>query len=379
MKLELTADQQAFQEEVRKFAQKELAPKAAYHDKTQEFPVESLKKMAEMGLLGMSVPAEYDGAGVDSVTYAVVILEISKADASCGVIVAVQNSLVALPLYKWGTEEQKQKFLKPLAAGLRIGAYCLTEPNVGSDPGDMETTAVMEGDHYILNGTKTFITSAQKAETFVVFAATDRKAGNKGISCFVVDRETPGLSVGPKEDMLGVRASGTAAVTFENCKIPVGNRLGQEGGGFRIAMEALDCGRIGIAAQAIGIAEAAFEASLQYSRERKQFGQPIGDFQMIQAMLVKMATEIEASRLLLYLAAYKKDKGERYSKESSMAKLFASKMAVENTINAVQIFGGYGYTKDYPVERHMRDSKVTEIYEGTSQIQNLVIAKAIAK
>lgn len=377
MNFDLSEDHLMIQEMARKFAAQEVAPKAAYYDRTTEFPYETIKKMAELNLLAIQTPEKYGGAELDSICYAIVIEELSKACASTGVIAAVHNTLVQLPIYSWGTEEQKKQYLPRLAKGEIIGAYALSESQSGSDAGSLQTTAKKEGDCYILNGSKVFITNAIAAGLFIVYATLNKDQGAKGITAFILEKEFSGFKVGRHEEMMGVRASGTCELIMENCKVPSANRLGEEGSGFKIALATLDSGRISIGAQAVGIAQAALDASLKYSKERSQFGQPIASFQLIQEKLVQMALDIDAARLLIYRASYLKDKGVPFAKEASMAKLFASKMAVQAGIEAVQIFGGYGYTKEYPVERHMRDAKITEIYEGTSEVQKMVIARKL--
>jgi butyryl-CoA dehydrogenase len=335
--------------------------------------------MAELGFLGLTAPEEYGGAGMDTVSYCIAIEEISKACAATAIVMAVQNSLVNYILLKFGTDEQKDKYLRPLATGQKIGAFALTEPGAGTDAAAQQTTAVLQGDHYVINGTKHFITNGGFADIVLLFAMTDKSKGHRGISCFIVEKGTPGFSTGKHEHKMGIRASDTCELIFEDCKVPVANRLGQEGEGFKIAMMALDAGRIGVGAQAVGIAQAALEKAIAHAKTRVQFGQPIAQFQAIQFMLADMATQIEAARLLVYNAALKKDAGERFSKEASMAKLFASEVAGFVTTKAVQIHGGYGYMKEYPVERYFRDAKITEIYEGTSEVQRMVIASNLLK
>ncbi|MEO0076086.1 MAG: acyl-CoA dehydrogenase [candidate division WOR-3 bacterium] len=376
MNFELTENQKLIQETMRTFAKDVLEPKAQEIDKTGEFPIDSIKKLAELGILGMIVPEEYGGAGLDFLSLAVAIEEISKACGSTGVITAVHNSLVCYPILNWGNESQKKKYLPDLASGKKLGAFALTEPNAGSDPASLESTAKLSGDFYVLNGTKRFITNAGKADVFIVIASTDKTKGYKGISAFIVDRDSPGFSLGKHEDLMGLRATANCELIFEDCRVPKENILGDEGQGFKIALSLLDVSRIDIGAQAVGIAQGALEKSIQYAKERRQFGRPICEFEMIQAKLAEMAMKIQAGRLLTYYAAFLKDRGvERFSKESSIAKLFASTIAVEVTREAVQIFGGYGYTKDYPVERYYREAKCLEIYEGTSEIQKIVIAR----
>ncbi len=378
MNLSLTEDQKMVQSMAREFALKELEPKAAEIDASGEFPSDSIKKMAKLGLLSMVVPEKYGGAEFDFVSLAVAIEEISRACGSTGVITAVHNSLACWPIVNWGTDALKEKYLPRMATGELLGAFGLTEPNCGSDPAGMETKAVPDGDHYLLNGTKRFITNGGAADVFVVFALTDPAAKHRGITCFVVEKDFPGFSVGKHEDLLGLRATSNCELIFEDCKVPKENVLGEIGKGFKVAMGTLDVSRIDIGAQAVGIAQAALDKSLAYSQERKQFGRPICEFQMIQEKLAEMATSILAARLLTYNAAFQKDAGKkRFSREAAMAKLFAASTAVEVTREAVQIFGGYGYTKDYPVERYFRDAKCMEIYEGTSEIQKIVIARSL--
>jgi len=376
MNFDLSENQKMIQDMMRKFAKEELEPKAAELDKTGEFPIESIKKLAELGILGMVVPEQYGGAGFDFVSLAIAIEEISRACGSTGVITAVHNSLACYPILNWGNEEQKKKYLPKMAIGEKLGAFALTEPNAGSDPGSLETTAKLDGKYYILNGTKRFITNAGKADVFIVIATTDKTKGNKGICAFIVDRDSPGFSVGKHEDLMGLRATANTELIFEDCKVPQENLLGQEGQGFKLALSLLDVSRIDIGAQAVGISQAALDKSIQYSKERKQFGRAISEFELIQAKLAEMAMKIQAARLLTYYAAFTKDKGvARFSQESSIAKLYAATISVEVTREAVQIFGGYGYSKDYAVERYYRDAKCMEIYEGTSEIQKIVIAR----
>ncbi len=379
MKLELTENQKMIRDMVREFAEKEIEPVAAELDKKKEFPRNIIKKMGQLGLLGISVPAEYGGAGADSVSYAIAIEEISKKCASTGVITSVHNSLACYPIEKFGNEDQKEKYLIPLAKGEKLGSYALTEPNAGSDAAAIEMTAKLDGGSYILDGTKIFITSGNEADFIVVFVKTDKSKGSKGMGALIVEKGTKGLSIGGIFDKLGINAASNAELIFENCEVPKENLIGNEGDGFKIALASLDCGRIGIGAQAVGIAQVALEKSIEYAKQREQFGRPISKFQAIQWMIADMATRIEASRLLVYNAAHAKDQGGRFTKEAAMAKLFASETAMESTIKAVQIYGGYGYTTDYPVERYFRDAKITEIYEGTSEIQRLVIARSLLK
>lgn len=377
MNFQFTEEQLMIRETARKFAVEELASKASERDEKEEFPHEEIKKLAELGFMGMMVSEKYGGSGFDTISYVLAIEEISKVDASVGVIMSVNNSLICWPIEAFGTEEQKLKYLPRLARGELLGAFCLSEPEAGSDASNQRTTAVRNGDFYILNGTKNFITNGVYANILIVFAQTDKEKGSKGISAFIVEKDFPGVIVTKKEKKLGIRSSDTAQIVFEDCKVPLANRLGDEGMGFKIAMTTLNGGRIGIAAQALGIAQASLEASIKYAKERKTFGKFLAEHQAIQFKIADMATKIEAARLLTLLAAWKKDRGEKYVKEASMAKLFASQIAVEAALEAVQIHGGYGYIKDFPVERYLRDSKITEIYEGTSEIQRIIIAREL--
>lgn len=380
MNFDLTNDQKMLKDQVRKFAEAELAPVAPEIDKSGEFPWDNLKKMAKLGLLGIIVPEEYGGSGFDFVSLAIAIEEISRVCASTGVIVAVNNSLTTYPILQFGNEEQKKKYLPPLCSGEKIGALGITEPNAGSDVAAMESTARLEGDHYILNGTKRFITNAGEAGTYVVIAYTNKELKHKGISTFIVERDTSGFSLGKHEDLMGIRATANCELIFEDAKIPKENLLGKEGEGFKICMNTLDVSRIDIGAQAVGIAQGALDEAVKYAKERKAFGQPICNFQMVQSMLAEMATQIHAARLLVYYAGYCKDRGmPRFSRESAMAKYYAANIAVDVTRKAVQIHGGYGYTKDYAVERLYRDAKILELYEGTSEIQKIVIARDLVK
>lgn len=377
--IDLTEEHKMIQQAARDFAQNEIAPVAAEFDETGEFPMQTIMKMGEMGFMGIEVPEEYGGVGMDTLSYVLALEEICKADASHGTIMSVNNSLYAHGILKFGTDEQKKKFLPPVASGEAVGAYSLTEPMSGSDAGTMRSRAVRDGDGYIINGRKSWVTSGPVAEYIVLFTITDPEKGHRGISAFLVDTKQPGFIRGKKEPKLGIRASATSEIVFEDFRSPVENRLGEEGEGFKIAMTVLDAGRIGIAAQALGISEAAYEASLDYAREREAFGQKIGQFQGIGFKLADMKTRIEASRLLVYNAALAKqrakDTGERYTLEASIAKLFASETAVYVTNEAVQIHAGMGYSKELPIERYYRDAKITEIYEGTSEIQRLVISR----
>jgi len=374
----LTEDQTMIRNMAREFATKELEPLAAKIDESGEFPHESIKKMAGLGLLSMTIPEKYGGAQFDFQALAIAIEEISRACGSSGVITAVHNSLAAWPIANWGTDEQKQQYLPKMATGELLGAFGLTEPNAGSDPGAMEAKAVLKGDKYILNGAKRFITNGGAGHVFIIFAKTDPAAGTKGITAFIVDRDSKGFSLGKHENLMGLRATANCELVFEDCEVPAANVLGGVGQGFKVALGTLDVSRIDIGAQAVGIAQAALDKSLAYSKERKQFGKPICEFEMIQGKFADMATSIAAARLLVLNAAFQKDSGkQRFSKESAMAKFFAAQTAVEVTREAVQILGGYGYTKDYPVERYFRDAKCMEIYEGTSEIQRIVIARSL--
>ena len=376
----LSEEHMMIRDAARDFAQNEIVPVAAEFDESGEFPYATIKKMGEMGFMGIEIPEEYGGAGMDTLSYVLALEEICKADASHGVIMSVNNSLYCHGIMKFGTEEQKRKFVTPIASGKAVGAYSLTEPQSGSDAGTMRSRATREGDTYVLNGRKSWVTSGPVADYFVVFMVTDPAKKQKGISAFLVPGNASGLARGKKEPKLGIRASATSELIFENCRIPAENLLGQEGDGFKFAMTILDAGRIGIATQALGIAEAAYEAARQYAVEREAFGQPIGAFQGTGFKIADMKTRIEASRLLIYNAAMAKEKSKkdasRYSLEASMAKLFASETAMYVTHQAVQIHGGMGYSKELPVERYFRDAKITEIYEGTSEIQRLVISRS---
>jgi butyryl-CoA dehydrogenase len=379
MDFELNEEQRMIQEMARNFAEKEVAPVAAHLDESHEFPVDLARKMGELGLMGVAVPEEYGGAGMDYICYVIALEEICAACANTGVVMSANNSLACGPILAHGNEEQKKKFLAPIASGEKIGCFGLTEPGAGSDAAKQKTTAVLDGDEWVLNGNKVFITNGTHADTAVIFAMTDKEKGHRGISAFIVEKGTAGFSAGEAEKKLGINASGTAELVFEDCRIPKENLLGEQGKGFRIALQTLDGGRIGIAAQAVGIARGAMEQSIRYSLEREQFDQPISKFQAIQWMLADMATEIDAARLLAYRAAYLQTNKLPYSKEAAMAKLFASEMAMKTTTKAIQVHGGYGYSKEYPVERNFRDAKITEIYEGTSEIQRLVIASHLLR
>ena len=381
MNFELTEEQNLIRDMVREFAEAEVAPTAKIRDEEERFDGALMfDRLGELGLTGIVFPEEYGGAGADYISYAIAVEELSRVCASTGVTLSAHLSLCANPIYLFGNEAQKQQFLVPLAKGEKMGAFGLTEPSAGSDAGGTKTTAVREGNEWILNGTKIFITNGGEAETYVVFARTDKNAQKHyGISAFIVEKGTPGFSFGKKEQKLGIRSSPTLELIFENCSIPAANLLGDEGQGFKIAMKTLDGGRIGIASQALGIAQGALDAAINYAKERKQFDSPIGKFQGVQFQLADMATQTEAARLLVYKAAYKASNGLSYSQASAMAKLMASETAMKVTTQAVQILGGYGYTRDFPVERMMRDAKITEIYEGTSEIQRLVIGASLIR
>jgi alkylation response protein AidB-like acyl-CoA dehydrogenase len=377
MDFKLTEEQLLIQETARNFALEHLAPSAMERDEKQAFPTEAVKQLGELGFMGMMVDEKWGGAGLDTQSYVLVIQELSKVDASAGVICSVNNSLVCFNIEKYGTDAQKEKYLRPLASGKALGAYSLSESVSGSDAAGLQCYAEKKGDHYIVNGTKMWVTNGASSDYVVCFIRTDKSHKTKGITAFIVEKAFPGFKVGKKENKLGIRASDTTELVFENCKIPKENVLGEEGWGFKIAMETLDGGRIGIAAQAIGIAEGALEEAVKYSKTREQFGQPIAKFQANEFKIADMATRIEASKMLLNRACWLRDNGQKYSKEAAMAKLFASETAMWVTTQAVQLHGGYGYTKEYPVERMMRDAKITEIYEGTSEIQRLVIARHV--
>jgi len=377
--MEFTEEQKLIRRAARKFAEEVLEPRAAEIDEKAEFPHEEVRRMAEEGFLGLIFPEEYGGSGLDNVCYAIAVEEISRVCGSTGLTLAAHVSLGCHPIYAFGTEEQKKKYLTPLAKGEKLGAFGLTEPNAGSDAAGTQTTAVRKGDKYVVNGSKIYITNGSVADIYTIAAVTDPGRGKDGISALIVEKGYPGFRIGTRERKLGVRGSDTAELVFEDCEVPADNLLGKENEGFKVFMNTLDGGRISIAAMALGIAQGAFEKALAYSKERKQFGRPICDFQLVKAMIADMATEIEAARLLTYNAARLKDAGRPHTKEASMAKLFASETAMRATTRAVQILGGAGYTKDYPVERYFRDAKLTEIGEGTSEIQRLVIAREVLK
>ncbi len=379
MEFELSEEQQQVKMSVREFAEAEIAPHVMEWDESQHFPIELVPKLAELGLMGIIFPEEYGGAGMGYVEYATIVEELSRVDGSIGISVAAHNSLCSNHIYTFGTEEQKQKFLVPLVQGKHLGAWGLTEPSAGSDASGTRSTAVRQNGGWLVNGSKNFITHAIHGDTCVAVAVTDRSKGNKGITAFIFEKGMKGFAPAKKENKLGLRASETASVVFEDCYVPDENRLGNEGEGFLQAMQVLDGGRISIAALAVGIAQGAYESAVRYAKERQQFGKPIAEFQAIQFKLANMATELEAARLLMYRACYLKDHGKRVTKESAMAKMYASEMAVRVSEEAIQIHGGYGYTKDYPPEKYWRDSKLCTIGEGTSEIQRLVIARQLLR
>ncbi|ALS77767.1 acyl-CoA dehydrogenase [Planococcus kocurii] len=379
MNFQLSEEHEMIRKMVRDFANKEVAPTAEERDEEERFDREIFDKMAELGLTGIPWPEEYGGIGSDYLAYCIAVEELSRVCASTGVTLSAHTSLAGWPVYTFGTEEQKQKYLRPMAEGTKIGAYGLTEPSAGSDAGSMRTSAREDGDHYVLNGSKIFITNGGIADIYVVFAVTDPESKHKGTTAFIIEKDFEGFSVGKKERKLGIRSSPTTEIIFDNCRVPKENVLGELGQGFKIAMQTLDGGRNGIAAQAVGIAQGALDASIDYAKEREQFGKPIMANQGISFKLADMATSIEASRLLTYQAAWLESNKLSYSKESAMAKLMAGDTAMKVTVEAVQVFGGYGYTKDYPVERFMRDAKITQIYEGTQEVQRLVISRMVTK
>jgi butyryl-CoA dehydrogenase len=377
--LELTEEQQLLQKSVREFAEAEVKPLAKENDETGKYPRGLFQKAAELGLTGVAIPEAEGGAGMDHISYAIVVEEISRVCASTGVILSVQNSLYCDPIHRFGTEDQKKKFLLPFARGEKIGCYALTEPQAGSNAAALATKAVRKGHKYLINGTKAWITNGGAADAAIVYVNTQPEKGEKGITALVVEKGTPGFAVGKEEKKLGIHATACTELSFSDCEVPTGNRIGEEGEGYKVALSTLDGGRIGIAAQATGIAQGAFEAALSYAQQRQAFGHPIADFQAIQFMLADMATEIDAARLLLRRAAWKQDSGARFSMEAAIAKLFASEMSTRVAHKAIQIHGGYGYSSEYPVERAYRDARITEIYEGTSEIQRLVIAAWVLK
>lgn len=379
MDFSLTKTDRLFLQMIREFADKEVKPLAAEIDETERFPMETVEKMAKLGLMGIPVPVEYGGAGGNNVLYTMAVEELSRVCATTGVILSAHTSLCVAPIMHFGTKEQKEKYLPKLASGEWIGAFGLTEPNAGTDASAQQTTAVREGDHYVLNGSKIFITNAGYANVYIIMAMTDKSKGTKGISAFIVEKDFPGFSVGKKEKKMGIRGSATCELIMENCIVPAENLLDQEGKGFKVAMWTLDGGRIGIASQALGIAQGAMDETVSYLKERKQFGRALAKFQNMQFQLADMETRIQASRLLVRRAAWKEDAKVPYSADAAMAKLFAAETAMEMTTKAVQYHGGYGYTREYPVERMMRDAKITEIYEGTSEVQRMVIAGQLFK
>jgi len=379
MNFELTEEHKMIRDAARDFAQTELLPAVIERDENQTFPTEQIKKLGELGFMGMMVNPKYGGAGMDTISYVLAMEEISKIDASCSVVMSVNNSLVCWGLETFGNEEQKEKYLKPLATGEMIGAFCLSEPEAGSDATSQQTTAIDKGDYYLLNGTKNWITNGSSASVYLVIAQTDVDKGHKGINAFIIEKDMNGFVVGAKENKLGIRGSDTHSLMFTDVKVPKENRIGKDGFGFTFAMKTLSGGRIGIAAQALGIASGAYELALEYSKERKAFGKEISKHQAIAFKLADMATEIEAARLLCLKAAWLKDNGKNYDTLGAMAKVFASETAMKTTVEAVQVHGGYGFVKEYHVERVMRDAKITQIYEGTSEIQRIVISRSILK
>ncbi|HWQ81871.1 MAG TPA: acyl-CoA dehydrogenase, partial [Ignavibacteria bacterium] len=379
MDFKFTEEHIQIRDTAKDFAENEIAPSAVERDITAEFPADIISKLGELGFMGMMVSPEWGGAGFDTVSYVLAMEEISKVDASVGVIMSVNNSLVCYGIEKWGTIEQKEKYLTPLASGQKLGAFCLSEPEAGSDATNQKTVAEKDGDFYVLNGMKNWITNGTKADYYLVQAQTDKSKGYKGITTFIVEQKLDGVEVGKKEDKLGIRSSDTCTLGLNNVRVPKENVLGEEGLGFKIAMETLNGGRIGIASQALGIASASLDAALKYSKERKAFDRPICELQAIQFKLADMAVNVETARLLILQAALKKDAGEKYAKEAAQAKLYASRVAVQNALEAIQIHGGYGYVREYLVERYLRDAKITEIYEGTSEIQKIVIARELLK
>ncbi|HHE46156.1 MAG TPA: acyl-CoA dehydrogenase [Bacteroidetes bacterium] len=377
MNFQYTEEQQMVRKTIRDFALTELAPTAAERDEKAEFPTEAIRKLGELGFWGVNVPEEQGGAGLDMISYCITVEELGRVDASAAIVISIHNSLAVYPVELFGNDDQKERFLKPMAQGRLLGAYALTEPEAGSDAGSIKTRAVRDGDHYVLNGSKIFTSAGESCDLLLVFVATDPEKGSKGLSAIIVEKGTPGLIIGKHERKLGIRSCETVAISFEDCRVPAANLIGEEGMGFKIAMNALNSGRIGVASQALGIAQACLDESVKYSKERVQFGRPISKFQAIQFKIARMGTEIEAARMLLYSAAGRKDRGEKFIKEAAMAKLYCSELAVRSALEAVQIHGGYGYIKEYPVERFLRDAKITTIYEGTNEIMHLVIADQI--
>ncbi|WP_105615839.1 acyl-CoA dehydrogenase [Vallitalea okinawensis] len=379
MDFTLSKEHQLLRKLFRSFTEEEVKPLAEEVDEEERYPIETVEKMAKYGFMGIPFPKEYGGEGGDNLGYTIAVEELSRYCGTTGVILSAHTSLCASPIYEFGSEEQKQKYLVPLAKGEKIGAFALTEPNAGTDAAAQQTTAVLEGDHYIINGSKIFITNGGYADYYIVMAMTDKSAGTRGISAFIIEKEFEGFRIGKKEKKMGIRGSATCELVFENCKVPKENIIGKEGKGFKVAMKTLDGGRIGIAAQALGIAQGALDETVHYVKERKQFGRPISKFQNTQFELADMKTKVEAARLLVYQAAVAKDRREPYSHFAAMAKLYAAEVAMEVTTKAVQLHGGYGYTREYPVERMMRDAKITEIYEGTSEVQKMVISAHLLK
>jgi len=379
MNFSLTEEQKMIQDMARDFAESEVAPSAVERDKNSEFPTEIIKKMGELGFMGMMVDPKYDGAGMDTISYCLAMMEISKVDAAVGVIMSVNNSLVNYGLQEWGSEFIKEKYLKPLARGEKLGAFALSEPEAGSDATHQQTTAVKDGDHWVLNGMKNWITNGSSADYYIVMAQTDKEKRHHGITAFLVEKGTPGFTHGVPEDKLGIKSSDTCSLSFEDCRVPEENVLWEVGKGFNYAMNTLNGGRFGIASQAVGIAMASYEASVKYAKQRKAFGTEIANHQAIQFKIADMATNTEAAKLLTLQAAGLRDEGKPYIKEASMAKLFASEVAVKNALEAIQIHGGYGYVREYLVERYLRDAKITEIYEGTSEIQRIIIGRQVLR
>jgi alkylation response protein AidB-like acyl-CoA dehydrogenase len=379
MNFEYSETHQLIRETARKFAEDRLAPGSIERDEKEIFPHEQISELAGLGFMGMMVPEKWSGSGLDTISYAIAVEEISRVDASCGVIMSVNNSLVCYGINMYGTEEQKERYLRDLASGKKLGAFALSEPEAGSDASNQHTTAVRDGEHYIVNGTKNWITNGSTADLVLVMVATDKSRGAKGISTLIIEKDTPGFVVAKKERKLGIRSSDTVSLSFEDCRVPVANRIGDEGTGFKFAMKTLEGGRIGIAAQALGIAQGCLDASLRYARERKAFDRPIAELQAIQFKLADMSTNIEAARMLTYQAAAMKDANLPFGAQAAMAKLFASRVAVHSALEAIQIHGGYGYVREYLVERYLRDAKITEIYEGTSEIQRIVIARSLLR
>jgi alkylation response protein AidB-like acyl-CoA dehydrogenase len=379
MNLEFTETHKMIRETARKFAEERLAASSVERDEKEEFPYEAVKELGELGFMGMMVPEEWGGSGLDTISYVLAMEEISRVDASVGVIMSVNNSLVCWGINQFGTDDQKKRYLRDLASGKKLGAFALSEPEAGSDASNQRTTATKRGDVYMLNGTKNWITNGSTADIVLVMAATDQSKGPKGISSFIVEKGTPGFTVGKKEKKLGIRSSDTVSLSFDDCAVPVASRIGEEGDGFKFAMKTLEGGRIGIAAQALGIAQACLDASIGYAKQRKAFDRPIAELQAIQFKIAEMSTNIEAARMLILKAAATKDSGQPFGAEAAMAKLYASGIAVNSALEAIQIHGGYGYVREYLVERYLRDAKITEIYEGTSEIQRIVIARSLLK